>query len=148
MKEFSTQIEVLEKQLIGNKKLADLVLAEIKTVFVSAILKLQTTPELQTPIEQKMLSLQTREFNIPTTCNATGPNYAHPSNPTYDNPIVAVHQNSASADFLLKFETKDGVVGVHPPNNYNFAKVSINPSDALVKRICVYTHGDSYIVAI
>ena len=134
--------------MIGNKKLADLVLTEIKTVFVSAILKLQTTPELQTPISQKNLSLQTREFNIPTTFKATGPNYAHPANPTYDNPIVAVHQNSASADCLLKFETKDGVVGVHPPNKYNFARVSINPCDALVKRICVYTRDNDYIVAI
>ena len=134
--------------MIVNKKLADLVLAEIKTVFVSAILKLQTTPKLQTPISQKMLSLYTREFNIPSTHNATGPNYAHPSNPTYDNPIVAVHQNSAGADCLLKFETKDGVVGVHPPNKYNFARVSINPSDALVKRICVYTHNNTHVVAI
>ena len=49
---------------------------------------------------------------------------------------------------MLKFETKDGGISEHPPNKYNYSKVTILPYDATVKRIRVYTYNKSYIEAI
>ncbi len=88
-----------------------------------------------------------REFKIPTTHAATGRAYAHPANPSFDNPIVAVHQKSDAASGLLKFETSDGVVGEHPPNSRTFSRVAL-PANAVVKRIRVYTYNGSWIEAI
>ena len=82
--------------------------------------------------------MKLKEFKIPTWA-ASGRAYAHPANPSFDNPIVAVHQRSDAADCLLKFETSDGVIGEHPPSRYTFSRVAL-PADAVVKRIRVYTN--------
>ncbi len=48
VKGLTAQIDILEKLLTENQKLADLVLADVKALFEAAILKLQTLPEQQT----------------------------------------------------------------------------------------------------
>ncbi len=49
VKVLEVQIEILEKQLTGNSKLAEVVLSDVKIVFEAAIFKLQSVPELETP---------------------------------------------------------------------------------------------------
>jgi len=47
VKGLTAQIDILEKLLTENDKLADLVLADVKALFEAAIVKLQTLPEQQ-----------------------------------------------------------------------------------------------------
>ncbi len=114
----------IEQQLEKNHKLADLILIEIKAIFVGAIAKLQTTP-VQPTTEQNLPLVvivvrkeKTREV-LADTNDGKGAFYQHPSNLTFDNPITAIHHIS-SGDGCLKFETSDGVVGLHPAHSGNF----------------------------
>jgi hypothetical protein len=47
----------------------------------------------------------------------------------------------------LKFETNDGVVGVHPPSNVAFARAAL-PALGSVKKIRVYTNTNTFVEAI
>ena len=47
----------------------------------------------------------------------------------------------------MKFETNDGVVGVHPPSNIAFARAALPALDS-VKKIRVYTSSNCFVEAI
>ena len=77
---------------------------------------------VQSRIEQNLPLVvrkeKTREV-LADTKDGEGAFYQHPANPTFDNPITAIHHIS-SGDGCLKFETSDGVVGLHPAHSGNF----------------------------
>ncbi len=75
------------------------------------------------PTTEKNLPLiarkeKTREV-LADTKDGAGAFYQHPANPTFDNPITAIHHISSGTG-CLKFETSDGVVGLHPAQSGNF----------------------------
>ena len=140
----SSQIADLEKQLDDNQKLADLILIEIKAIFVSAIAKLQTLPQnAQIVADKKIVVLvkqeKTREVLADTQNEGTGDSYAQPAKPSFDNPIVAIHHVNASMS-CFKFETKDGVIGTHPASKHEFLRLAINPPDAAITLIRVWIY--------
>ena len=109
----SADIEDLKRQVVENHKIADIVLLEVKAVFLKNLALLQSIPQ---PIpEEKHLQFKTREILIATPGHAgTGNDYLQPAKPAFDNPIWAVHHVSKDS-VCLKFETQDGVTGKHNP---------------------------------
>ncbi len=113
----SAEIDGLTRQVAENHKIADLVLIEVKAVFLKHLAKLQSTPQ---PIPEQMhlapvQQFKTRDVLVPTPGREpTGNDYMHPAKPAFDNPITAVyHVNDGNC--RLKFETQDGVTGKHNP---------------------------------
>jgi len=150
----SAEIKALEKQLEESHKVADLVLIEVKAVFAKCLAKLQSIPQpvpkhrhLEAP-PVKQLQCVKKEILFPTPGRApTGNDYALPANPSYDNPIVAIHHHSSN-NSPLKFETKDGVIGKHTPEpSGQFTRLAINPPGAAVAKIVVNKHTN-YIAGI
>ena len=90
IKQLSTEIAALEKQVAENHKLTDLVLIEIKAVFARSLAKVQATQDSNQ--QHKSLDKQTklREVKIPTTYAGIGSTYIHPAKPDFNNPITAV----------------------------------------------------------
>ena len=84
-----------------------------------------------------MKQYKTREVLVETTEAGEGPDYAHPLKTSYENPIVAIHYVDTKLS-CLKFETKDGEVGLHyPESDRSFIRLVLNPLDAFVKGIRV-----------
>ena len=80
----SADIEALKRQVDENNKVADLVLIEVKAVFMKHLARLQSTPQ---PIPEELhlappKQFKTREVLIPTPGRAgTGNEYKLPANP-------------------------------------------------------------------
>ncbi len=65
------------------------------------------------PVKQQQF--KTREVLVPTPGHqGTGSDYVLTANPSFDNPVTAVHHVNEN-NGNLKFETQDGVVGKHNP---------------------------------
>jgi len=79
---------------------------------------------------------KTREVLVDTN-DGKGEFYKHPANTSFDNPITAVH-HAPSGSWCLKFETSDGVVGVHPAHTKDFERLVINPPGAAISMIKVW----------
>lgn len=125
LKFLTTKISQLEIQLEGNKKLASLILIEIKVVFANALAKLVGTPV-------QSLCLNTREVKVVTNMPGTGDDYQHPTLLDFENPIDSVYHVSSNSCYL-KFGTKDGVIGVQPKTTNVFARVAISPATPIAK---------------
>ncbi len=114
----SAEIDGLTRQVAENHKIADLVLLEVKAVFLKHLAKLQSAPQ---PIPEQMhlapvRQFKTREVLVPTPGHQpTGNEYVHPAEPAFDNPITAVYELASGTSSYLKFETRDGVTGKHIP---------------------------------
>ena len=115
----SAEIDGLKRQVVENHKIADLVLIEVKAVFLKHLARLQSAPQ---PIpEEKHLApvkqFKTREVIVPTPGRApTGNEYKQPANPSFENPICAIHAaTNGDRGHRLKFETQDGTIGQHIP---------------------------------
>ncbi len=69
------------------------------------------------PVKQQQF--KTREVLAPTPGRQpTGSDYVLTANPSYDNPVTAVHHIDEN-NCYLKFETQDGVTGKHNPEPSN-----------------------------
>lgn len=118
IKVMSAEIDGLKRQVVENHKIADLVLIEVKAVFLKHLAKLQSTPQ---PIpEEKHLApakqFKTREVLIESPGRVpTGNDYKHTANPSYENPIVAIHADTNNGAYRMKFESQDGTIGQHIP---------------------------------
>ena len=127
------EIDSLKRQVAENHKIADLVLLEIKAVFLKHLARLQAAPQ-PIPEEKHLVPAQqfkTREILVATPgYEPTGNDYLQPAKPAFDNPIWAVH-HVGSGNSRLKFETQDGVTGKHnPESSYQFTRVQMNPAGA------------------
>ena len=122
----SAEIDGLKRQVAENHKIADIVLLEIKAVFLKHLARLQSAPQ-PIPAEKHLVPAQqfkTREILVATPSQpGTGNDYLQPAIPAFDNPIWAVHYGNSN-NAQLKFETQDGVTGKHNPEPlYQFTRV-------------------------
>ena len=83
---------------------------------------------------------KTREVLVDTS-DGRGKNFAHPANPSFDNPITAIHHVD-SGTACLKFETRDFALGQHAASQHAFVKLAIDPSDAQITTIRVFFYAD------
>lgn len=146
----SKKIALLEQEVATNNKIADLVLIEIKALFAKSIAKIQFSPEVTqitpqqhlVPVEQFKL----REVIVPTSDHApTGVNYAHPVKLEYNNPITAIFVDADKN--RVKFETKDGVISVHPGDTNQYTRKEISPLASEIAKIQVW-HDKSYLIGL
>ena len=127
------EIASLKRQVAENHKIADLVLLEVRAVFLKNLARLQSAPQ-PIPEEKHLVPAQrfkTREILVATPGHQpTGNDYLQPAKPAFDNPIWAVHHVNSS-NSPLKFETQDGVTGKHNPEpSQQFTRLQMNPAGA------------------
>ena len=128
------EIAALQKQVADNHKLADLVLIEIKAVFIKAIAQIQisqTAVQIQLPI----LRTKTREILAKTDFTGSGDDYLLPAQIDFNNPITAIIEK-ISLNPHFSFVTKDGTVAAHPWKKRQFTRHEIKWAE--VAKIQVY----------
>ena len=127
------EIDSLKRQVAENHKIADLVLLEVRAVFLKHLARLQSVPQ-PIPEQKHLVSAQqfkTREILVATPGRpGTGNDYLQPAKPAFDNPIWAVHHLTSSSA-LLKFETQDGVTcKLNPELSHQLTRRQMNPAGA------------------
>ena len=109
----NTQVAKLEKELADNRKLASLILIQVRAIFAQERAKFEIPPEPVPGALALAQQLVTRSVNVATSNAGSGNNYEIPLRPDYNNPIEIVHLCYGS-DNHMRFATRDGDLGQQP----------------------------------
>ena len=139
----NTQVAKLEKELADNRKLASLILIQVRAIFAKERAKFEIPPEPVPGALALAQQLVTRSVNVATSNAGAGNNYENPLRPDYNNPIEIVHSVHGSGSYM-RFATRDGDLGQQPLPVYSLPCIVTQQPGSVVGKIQVYHSGFMY----
>ena len=104
-------ITKMAKELAENVKLADIIILQLKAIFVKERAKFEIPPEpIPGQLNLPALQLKTRSIKVATSSAGSGDMYEHPRKLDYANPIETIYVAHGTG-YYMRFATRDGDVG-------------------------------------
>ena len=101
----------MAKELAENVKLADIIIIQLKAIFVKERAKFEIPPEpIPGQLNLPALQLKTRSIKVATSSAGSGDMYEHPRKLDYANPIETIYVVRGDGNYM-RFATRDGDVG-------------------------------------
>ena len=130
----------LEKELADNRKLASLILIQVRAIFAQERSKFEIPPEPVPGALALAQQLVTRSVNVATSSAGSGDNYENPLRLDYNNPIEIVHSAHGATNHM-RFATRDGDLGQQPLPVYSLSSIVTQQPGSVVGKIQVYHSG-------
>ena len=87
----------MAKELAENVKLADIIIIQLKAIFVKERAKFEIPPEpIPGQLNLPALQLKTRSIKVATSSAGSGDMYEHPRKLDYANPIETIYVASGN----------------------------------------------------